>query len=236
MKKLLFLAIAGFFAFQACDLISDETETVVFNKEKAGILHNQLLDQVATQVHIGRASDEEISTAISDLIISQVPEKERGELRAELNATPHANLGIYADFNEWLSSETRALSSVEKQYLQRLAQLGEAASHQENFDFETAVGDLQDEVNASTEKFRKESIVNALSIAKYSCRYWKAAIVDADHPYHRTQPHSDPRIIIPTIPYCVWRDIMGYINAIEGNAPEQVAMNEGAYQSAICGG
>lgn len=232
MKKLLFLAFAGFLVFQACDLISEETETVVFNKENAGILHNQLLDHVAAQVHIGRASDQEISTVISDLIIEQAPEKERTALRAALNATPHANLDIYADFNEWLSSESRVLLPVEKQYLQRLVQLGEAASHQENFDFETAVNDLQDEVNASAEKFRKESIVNALSIAKYSNRYWRAAIADVNHPYHHTQPDNDPRW--PGIPYCVWRDIMGYVNAIEGNAPEQVAMNEGAYQSAIC--
>ena len=137
MKKLLFLAFAGFLVFQACDLISDETETVVFDKEKAGMLHNQLLDHVATQVHIGRASDQEISTVISDLIIEQAPEKERTALRAALNATPHANLDIYADFNEWLSSESRVLLPVEKQYLQRLVQLGEAASHQENFDFES---------------------------------------------------------------------------------------------------
>jgi hypothetical protein len=152
--------------------------------------------------------------------------------RKELLELEHKDYSQYCcEIDLWLKESKARLNEVEHEYINKMVSTFKDMKINPSIDFAEEMLMLQKNVVADKRAFRKEMLVNAFSIAKYSYQYWKQANDQTDHPYnHLFQAKS---FYFP-FTYCQMRDILGYIDAKEGGATDAVANSEASYQSAIC--
>lgn len=231
MKNLLLFSVFAVLAFAEFSCNKSELRVDSYDFEKAGQVHNAALDYLTSRIDVSQASKEEIHAQIVDFSVSQF-KGNKVAYRKELLNFEHKDYSQYCcEIDMWLKESKTRLNEVEYEYINKMASVFNDMEGNPKIDFAEEMLVLQKNVVVDKRAFRKEMLVNALSIAKYSYQFWKQANEQTDHSYNylfQAKAYDFP------FTYCQLRDIVGYIDAKERGATDAQANSEAAYQSAIC--
>jgi hypothetical protein len=230
MKNLLLFSLAALVLIgSSCN--RTELDNGSFDFERTGRIHNATLDHLTSKIDVSQVSKEEIYSVIVNYSTSQI-EVGKSDFNKELREFKHKDYSQdCCEIESWLNDSKSYLSDVEYEYINKMVSVLKKMKTDKQIDFAQEMLKLQKNIVIDKRGFRKEMLVNAFSIAKYSFRYWKQAQQTVDHPYYFIFSAKSYPFPFTT---CQMRDIIAYIDAIDAGATQEAATNEAAYQSAIC--
>lgn len=231
MKNLLLFSVIAILALVGVSCNKTALTDDSYDFERAGQIHNAALDYLTSKIDVSQASKEEIYAQIVDFSVSQF-KGNKAAFRKELLEFEHKDYSQYCcEIDSWLKESKTRLNLVELEYINKMASTFKDMKGNPSIDFAKEMLVLQKDVVADKRAFRKEMLVNALSIAKYSYQFWNQANQEANHPYSYLFLAKDG---FP-FTYCTMRDIVALFDAINTlGTTEETAISEASYQSAIC--